>query len=113
MIALDVVGGEARTCQVFGAETVPSVAGDPVRTKDLTRGDESSPLGAELRRGRDGRSAQRQDLGTPLSREGGDVTINVSQDLLRRKVTLIGSDLSSVGQGNAGINRRRRIPLKN
>jgi len=46
--------------------------------------------------------------------EGGDVKLDVSPDLLRRQVTLIGSwTFSSVGQMDcAGFIAERRIPLK-
>jgi threonine dehydrogenase-like Zn-dependent dehydrogenase len=46
--------------------------------------------------------------------EGGDVTLTVSQDLLRRQVTLIGSwTFSSVGQMDcAAFIAERRIPLE-
>jgi threonine dehydrogenase-like Zn-dependent dehydrogenase len=119
VIALD-VGPERRAlAKEFGAETVVDPrAGDPVQAlKDLTQG-EGVDLALDCSASPEARAAAVRSVKTwgtaCFVGEGGDVTLNVSQDLLRRQVTIIGSwTFSSVGQVEcAGFIAERRIPLK-
>lgn len=119
VIALD-VGAERRAlAKAFGAQTViDPKASDPVQAlKDLTQG-EGVDLALDCSASAEARAAVVRSVKTwgtaCFVGEGGDVTLNVSQDLLRRQVTLIGSwTFSSVGQVEcAGFIAERRIPLK-
>ena len=119
VIALDV--GEARRAlaREFGAETVIDPrAADPVQAlKDLTQG-EGVDLALDCSAAPEARAAAVRSVRTwgtaCFVGEGGDVNLNVSQDLLRRQVTLIGSwTFSSVGQMQcAQFIAARRVPLK-
>jgi threonine dehydrogenase-like Zn-dependent dehydrogenase len=119
VIALD-VGPERRAlAKEFGAETVVDPrAGDPVQVlKGLTQG-EGVDLALDCSASPEARTAAVRSVKTwgtaCFVGEGGDVTLNVSQDLLRRQVTIIGSwTFSSVGQVEcAGFIAERRIALK-
>jgi threonine dehydrogenase-like Zn-dependent dehydrogenase len=119
VIALDVGPERRKLAKEFGADTVIDPrAGDPVQAlKDLTQG-EGVDMALDCSASAEARAAVVRSVRTwgtaCFVGEGGDVTLNVSQDLLRRQVTLIGSwTFSSVGQMDcAGFIAERRIPLK-
>lgn len=104
VIALD-IGAERRAlARSFGAETVLDPrAADPVEAlRELTHG-EGVDLALECSAAPEARAAAVKSVRTWGSAcfvgEGGEVRLEVSPDLLRRQVTLIGSwTFSSVGQ---------------
>lgn len=106
VIALDISGERLARAHAFGAaETIDPGSNDPVQAiKDLTHG-----LGADLTL--DTSSAAEARLAAMRATkvwgtccfvgEGGEVTIDVSADMLRRQLTLIGSwTFSAVGQAD-------------
>ncbi|MDE2200742.1 MAG: zinc-binding dehydrogenase [Rhodospirillales bacterium] len=104
VIALDVSAERLERARAFGADvTIDPSAGDPVGAiRDLTHG-----AGADRSLDTSGAaSARRQSVQCVRSwgtacfvGEGGDVTLDVSSDMLRRQVTVIGSwTFSTIGQ---------------
>ncbi len=106
VIAVDISPARAQRAAAFGAaETIDASATDPVqRIRELTGG-----LGAS--RSMDtsgtaaGRSAAIRCAGAwgvvAMVGEGGDVTINVSPEMLRKQLTVLGSwTFSTVGQAD-------------
>lgn len=118
VIALDISAERLARAREFGAaETINPGSNDPVQAiKDLTHG-----LGADLTL--DTSSAAEARLAAMRGTrvwgtccfvgEGGEVTIDVSNDMLRRQLTLIGSwTFSSVGQAECAqfvIDRGLRV----
>jgi threonine dehydrogenase-like Zn-dependent dehydrogenase len=119
VIALDVNPQRRALAQMLGAETVldPGSA-DPVESlRALTKG-EGVDLALDCSAAPEARAAAVRSVRTwgtaCFVGEGGEVRLNVSQDLLRRQVTLIGSwTFSSVGQMDcARFVAERGIALK-
>jgi len=118
VIALDTSAERRTLARDFGAETVLDPrAADPVEAlKELTRG-EGVDLALDCSAAPDARAAATRSVRTwgivCFVGEGGDVRLEVSPDLLRRQVTLIGSwTFSSVGQMEcARFVAERGIPL--
>jgi threonine dehydrogenase-like Zn-dependent dehydrogenase len=119
VIALDVSPERLALAKSFGADvTIDSRKGDPVTAlKDLTKGQ-----GVDLALDCSANSAARlaavqatRTWGTTcFVGEGGTVTLDVSKDLLRRQITLIGSWTFNVnGQDEcARFVAQKKIPLK-
>jgi threonine dehydrogenase-like Zn-dependent dehydrogenase len=104
VIALDVSEGRRALAQGFGAEAVldPSAA-DPVEALRELTGGEGVDLALDCSASPEARAAAVRSVRTwgtaCFVGEGGEVRLEVSPDLLRRQVTLIGSwTFSSVGQ---------------
>jgi threonine dehydrogenase-like Zn-dependent dehydrogenase len=119
VIAVETSAERTKLAREFGADaTIDASKEDPVgAVKDLTGG-----VGADLSLDCTGAAAARRAAvrcvktwGTACYvGEGGDVTLDVSPDLLRRQVTLIGSwTFSAMGmKGCAEFIARKRIPLE-
>jgi len=96
VIALDVSAERLARAKEFGADALidPQAADAPVAIKELTHG-----AGADLTLDTSGSAAGRliavrgaRKWGTAcFVGEGGDVTINVSPDMLRKQLTIVGS----------------------
>ena len=107
VIALDTSGERlARAKELGAAETIdPKAAGDVVRAiRDLTHG-EGADLSLDASSSPEARRQAVRCVRTwgkaCFVGEGGEVTLDVSNDLLRRQVTLIGSwTFSTVGQAD-------------
>jgi threonine dehydrogenase-like Zn-dependent dehydrogenase len=118
VIALDVSPERLALARDFGADMVVDPnATDPVAAlKDLTHG-EGVDLALECSSAPSARQAAVRSVRTwgtaCFVGEGGSVSLDVSPDLLRRQVTLIGSwTFSSVGQEEcARFVANRKIPL--
>lgn len=118
VIALDVIPERRTLATAFGAEVVldPS-AGDPVAAlRELTHG-EGVDAAVECSAHPDARAAAVRCVRTwgrvAYVGEGGTVTLDVSKDLLRRQVTLLGSwTFSAMGQAEcARFITDRKLPL--
>ncbi|MBI2205739.1 MAG: zinc-binding dehydrogenase [Candidatus Rokubacteria bacterium] len=118
VIALDVVPERRALATKFGADVVldPS-AGDPVAAlRELTHG-EGVDAAVECSAHPDARVAAVRCVRTwgrvAYVGEGGNVTLDVSKDLLRRQVTLIGSwTFSAMGQAEcARFIADRKLPV--
>lgn len=118
VIALDVVPERRKLATEFGADVVldPS-AGDAVAAlRELTHG-EGVDAAVECSAHPDARTAAVRCVRTwgrvAYVGEGGNVTLDVSKDLLRRQVTLIGSwTFSAMGQAEcARFVADRKLPL--
>jgi len=119
VIAVETSPERMKLAEQFGADaTLDASKEDPVAAiKELTRG-----VGADLALDCTGAAAARRAAvrcvktwGTACYvGEGGDVTLDVSPDLLRRQVTLIGSwTFSAMGMREcAEFIARKRIPLE-
>ncbi|HUQ75826.1 MAG TPA: zinc-binding dehydrogenase, partial [Burkholderiales bacterium] len=119
VIAIETSAERMKLAQEFGADAVINAAQeDPVQVvKELTGG-----IGADLSLDCTGAAAARRAAvrcvktwGTACYvGEGGDVTLDVSPDLLRRQVTLIGSwTFSAMGMKDcAQFIAKKRIPLE-
>ena len=119
VIAVETSAERAKLAQEFGADAViDATKEEPVQAlKDLTRG-----VGVDLALDCTGASAARRAAVRAVKTwgtacyvgEGGDVTLDVSPDLLRRQVTLIGSwTFSAMGmQECAEFIARKRIALE-
>ena len=119
VIAIETSPERMKLAAQFGADTaIDATQEDPVAAlKELTRG-----VGVDLALDCTGAAAARRAAvrcvktwGTACYvGEGGDVTLDVSPDLLRRQVTLIGSwTFSAMGmQECAEFIARKRIPLE-
>jgi threonine dehydrogenase-like Zn-dependent dehydrogenase len=119
VIAVETSAERMKLAEEFGADaTIDASKEDPVAAiKDLTHG-----VGVELSLDCTGAAAARRAAvrcvktwGTACYvGEGGDVTLDVSPDLLRRQVTLIGSwTFSAMGMKDcADFIARKRIPLE-
>jgi threonine dehydrogenase-like Zn-dependent dehydrogenase len=118
VIALDVAPERLALAKDFGADAVvdPNATDPVVALRDLTRG-EGVDLAIECSSAPSARQAAVRSVRTwgtaCFVGEGGSVSLEVSPDLLRRQVTLIGSwTFSSVGQEEcARFVADRRIPL--
>ena len=118
VIALDVIPERRKLATEFGADVVldPS-AGDAVAAlRELTHG-EGVDAAVECSAHPDARTAAVRCVRTwgrvAYVGEGGNVTLDVSKDLLRRQVTLIGSwTFSATGQAEcARFVADRKLPL--
>lgn len=119
VIAVETSPDRMKLAEEFGADaTIDASKEDPVAAvKELTRG-----VGADLSLDCTGAAAARRAAvrcvrtwGTACYvGEGGDVTLDVSPDLLRRQVTLIGSwTFSAMGMKEcAEFIAKKRIPLE-
>jgi threonine dehydrogenase-like Zn-dependent dehydrogenase len=119
VIAVETNAERMKLAKDFGADAVVDASKeDPVQAlKDLTRG-----VGVDLALECSGASAARRAAVRSVKTwgtacyvgEGGDVTLEVSPDLLRRQVTLIGSwTFSAMGMKEcADFIARKRIPLE-
>ncbi len=119
VIALDVTAERRELAESFGAETtIDPSADDPVEAiRDLTRGD-----GADKALDCSGAPAARvaavratRTWGTVcFVGEGGEVTLDVSQDLIRKQLTIVASwTFSAVGQAEcARFVAERGIPVE-
>ena len=119
VIAVETSPERMKLAEEFGADaTIDASKEDPVAAiKDLTQG-----VGVELSLDCTGAAAARRAAvrcvktwGTACYvGEGGDVTLDVSPDLLRRQVTLIGSwTFSAMGMKDcADFIAKKRIPLE-
>jgi threonine dehydrogenase-like Zn-dependent dehydrogenase len=118
VIALDVNPGRRALAKSLGAETVLDPrAADPVEAlRELTHG-EGVDLALDCSAAPEARAAAVKSVRTwgtaCFVGEGGEVKLEVSPDLLRRQVTLIGSwTFSSVGQmACANYIAARGLPL--
>jgi threonine dehydrogenase-like Zn-dependent dehydrogenase len=118
VIALDVVPERRKLASDFGADVVlDPAAGDPVAAlRELTHG-EGVDAALECSAHPDARAAAVRCVRTwgrvGYVGEGGNVTLDVSRDLLRRQVTLIGSwTFSATGQEEcARFIADRKLPL--
>jgi threonine dehydrogenase-like Zn-dependent dehydrogenase len=119
VIAVETTAERLRLATEFGADAVIDASKeDPVRAlKDLTRG-EGVALALDCTGAAAARKAAVQCVKTWGTAcyvgEGGDVTLDVSPDLLRRQVTLIGSwTFSAMGMAEcARFISDHRIPLE-
>ena len=119
VIAVETSAERMKLAEQFGAEAVIDASKeDPVAAlKELTRG-----VGVDLALECSGASAARRAAVRCVNTwgtacyvgEGGDVTLDVSPDLLRRQVTLIGSwTFSAMGMKEcAEFIAKKRIPLE-
>ena len=119
VIAVETSAERMKLAEQFGAEAVIDASKeDPVAAlKELTRG-----VGVDLALECSGASAARRAAVRSVKTwgtacyvgEGGDVTLDVSPDLLRRQVTLIGSwTFSAMGMKEcAEFIAKKRIPLE-
>jgi len=104
VLALDVNEGRRALAKDFGAEMVLDPrAADPVEALRALTGGEGVDLALDCSAAPEARAAAVKSVRTwgtaCFVGEGGDVRLEVSPDLLRRQVTLIGSwTFSSVGQ---------------
>jgi len=118
VIAVETSPERMKLAEEFGADAVINAAqDDPVAAlKELTRGvGVASRSIAPVPPPRGGGGALREDLGNRVHvGEGGDVTLDVSPDLLRRQVTLIGSWTSApwACTSCAEFIASKRIPLE-
>jgi len=118
VIAIDIGEERLKLARDFGAgATINSKSNDPVQAlKDLTQGE-----GVDLALDCSGAAAARvaavrsaKTWGTVcFVGEGGNVTLEVSPDILRKQLTIVGSwTFSSVGQDEcARFVAERKIPL--
>jgi threonine dehydrogenase-like Zn-dependent dehydrogenase len=119
VIALDISPERRALAKDFGADAVidPGASDAVTALKDLTRG-EGVDLAIECSSAPAARQAAVRSVRTwgtaCFVGEGGSVSLDVSPDLLRRQVTLIGSwTFSSVGQEEcARFVADRKVPLK-
>jgi threonine dehydrogenase-like Zn-dependent dehydrogenase len=119
VIALDVGEERLALAKKFGAEVaIDSKKEDPVKAiKDLTHG-EGAELTMDCSGNSDARLAAVRSTRTwgivGLVGEGDKLTVDVSQDLLRRQLTLVASwTFSTVGQAEcARFVADRRIPVE-
>lgn len=119
VIAIETNPERMKLAKDFGAEvTIDASKDDPVTAiRDLTRG-EGAKLSLECSSAPAARQAAVRCVKTwgtaCFVGEGGDVTLDVSPDLLRRQVTLIGSwTFSAMGMLDcARFIAERRIPLE-
>jgi threonine dehydrogenase-like Zn-dependent dehydrogenase len=119
VIVLDVGEARLKLAQKFGADvTIDPKKDDPVQTiKELTHG-EGAELTMDCSGSPDARLAAVHSTRTwgtvALVGEGNTLTLDVSPDLLRRQLTLVGSwTFSTVGQAEcARFIADRRIPVE-
>jgi threonine dehydrogenase-like Zn-dependent dehydrogenase len=119
VIAVDIAPERLALAREFGAEAVVNPRdGDPVAAlRDLTRG-EGVEVALDCTGHPDARVQAVKSAGTwgrvGFVGEGGTVTLDVSQDLIRKQLTLVASwTFSAVGQEEcARFIADRRLPLK-
>jgi threonine dehydrogenase-like Zn-dependent dehydrogenase len=119
VIAVDIAPERLALAREFGAEAVVTPRdGDPVAAlRDLTRG-EGVEVALDCTGHPDARVQAVKSAGTwgrvGFVGEGGTVTLDVSQDLIRKQLTLVASwTFSAVGQEEcARFIADRRLPLK-
>ena len=118
VIAVDISPARAQRAAAFGAaETIDASAGDPVQlVRELTGGRGASRT-MDTSGTAAGRSVAIRSAGAwgvvAMVGEGGDVTINVSPQMLRKQLTILGSwTFSTVGQADcAEFIARRELPV--